>query len=299
MDKKVLVIYYTQSGQLKAIADRFLKPFYEANASVEVVAIEPEKPFPFPWTSREFFDAMPESVLTSPAPLKPFASKENRYDLIIFAYQPWYLSPSIPANSILQYPGFKTLMKDTPVVTLIGARNMWLNAQEKVKKLVSEAGGKIVGNVAQVDRHGNLASVVSILYWMLTGKKEKYLGVFPKPGVSDEDIQSSDRYGAIVLDFLKTGNWQGLPQALASSKAVEVKSNLMFIEGRAGRLFQIWANFIIKRKNRAFWLSVFKYYLIIALFLVAPIVLLINMIFFKPFLGKSIERKKRYYMGLN
>lgn len=299
MDKKVLVIYYTQSGQLKNVIDRFLEPFYQVKVSIEVIAIEPERDYPFPWTGKEFFDAMPESVLTLATPLKSFKSKENRYDLIIFAYQPWYLSPSIPANSILQHLDFKALLNNTPVVTLIGARNMWLNAQEKVKKLIGEAGGKIVGNIALVDRHGNLPSAVSILYWMLTGKKEKFLGIFPKPGVSEEDIQNSDRYGEIVLEFFKTGNWEGMQQKLADNEAVVVKSNLMFIEGRAGRLFWIWANFIKKRKNRAFWLSVFKYYLIIALFLVAPIVLSINMIFFKPFLGNRIKRKKRYYMGLN
>lgn len=299
MEKTILAIYYTQSGQLKQILDQFLFPLYQAGAKVEELRIEPENDFDFPWTGKRFFDAMPESVLVKPAALKPFTLQENKYDLIVFAYQPWFLSPSIPANSILQHPEFIRIAKDTPVVTVIGARNMWLNSQEKVKKLLNNANAQLVGNVALVDNNGNLPSAVTILYWMLTGKKDRFLGIFPKPGVAEEDIEGVKKYGDVVVEHLKTGNWTELQHNLVKTGAVEVKSNLMFIEGRAGKLFSIWANFIKKRRNRAFWLNVFKYYLIIALFIVAPIVLLINIIFFKPFVGGSIKRKKKYYLGLN
>ncbi|ULT44347.1 hypothetical protein KRR40_13935 [Niabella defluvii] len=48
-------------------------------------------------------------------------------------WQPWNLSPSIPFNSILQDEKFKNLIKGTPVITISGCRNMWINAQEKKK----------------------------------------------------------------------------------------------------------------------------------------------------------------------
>ena len=93
-------------------------------------------------------------------------------------------------------------------------------------------------------------------------------------------------------------NFDALQQALVNQNAVEVKPNLLFIEERAPRLFSIWANFISKRKNRGAWITVFKYYLLIALFMVAPIVLAIYTILFKPFFQKSINRKIKYYSGL-
>ena len=58
------------------------------------------------------------------------------------------------------------------------------------------------------------------------------------------------------------------------------------------------ANFITKRKNRAAWLVVYKYYLLFALFIIAPIVLTVNAILFRPFNRKKIEEKKLYYQGL-
>ena len=299
MSKKVLVIYYTQSGQLGQIVDNFTEPFIQPDILLEKVVVTPKSEFLFPWNSKRFFDAMPESVLGIVAPLASFELKERSYDLIIFAYQPWYLSPSLPANAILQHPSFKAIAKNTPVITLIGARNMWLNAQERVKKALLDCGANLVGNIALVDNNSNLISGVTILYWMMTGKKDRMWGIFPKPGVADEDIARAGIFGETVLQYLATGNWQDLQPALVRQKSAVVKTNLLFIEPRATKLFSIWANFIIKRKNRSAWLLVFKYYLLIALFIIAPVVLLINNLLFRPFLSKSINKKKQYYLGIN
>jgi len=299
MNKKVLAIFYTQSGQLQDIIDNFTAPFMDAGIPVEKVMISPKKKFPFPWNSERFFDAMPESVLAIPGELEPFQLRETAYDLVIFAYQPWFLSPSIPATSVLKHPSLIAVLKNTPVITLIGSRNMWLSAQERVKQLLKEAGAKLVGNIVLADQHNNFVSAVTMLHWMFGGKKDRYLNIFPKPGVSDAAIAQTGTFGAMALQRLKTGDWSSLQTELVHQKAVVVKSDLMFVESRASRLFSIWANMIIKKKNRKMWLVVFKYYLLIALFIVAPVVLLINNILFKPFLTGSINKKKQYYLALN
>src|SRR4051812_9865136 len=133
---------------------------------------------------------------------------------------------------------------------------------------------------------------------MLSGKKEKY-SFFPKPGVSDADINNSSTFGRTLLYFLNKESWIGLQDTLILQNAVDVKANLMFIEQRAGKLFSIWANLIKSKSNRKPWVTAFKYYLLIALFIVAPIVIVINEILFKPFLRKQINKKKQYYQGLN
>jgi hypothetical protein len=299
MTKKILALYYSQTGQLKEILDNFTAPFIESGIPVEKVQIKLKKDFAFPWTTPRFFDAMPESVLGIPTELENPELKESKYDLVIFAYSPWFLSPSIPATSALLHPSIKKVLKDTPVITLIGARNMWLNAQEKVKAKLKDAGAKLSGNVVLFNRNNNYVSAVTIFYWMLTGKTDKYLGIFPKPTVSDADISKVKSYGMLALDALKKDDFSALQQSFIQAKAVEVKWDLMFIEGRAGMLFSIWANIIIKKKNRAFWLVLFKYYLLIALFGVAPIVVGINGIIFKPFLGSRINKKKQHYLELN
>jgi len=130
---------------------------------------------------------------------------------------------------------------------------------------------------------------------MFTGKKDRYLNLFPKPGVADEDIQRTAVFGNIVQQHLQAGNWGGLQAALLEEKAVEIKYRLMFIESKAKRIFRLWAGFISKRKKRTAWLVAFKYYLLIALFIAAPIILTVDAIFFKPFLSGRIKKQKQYY----
>ena len=296
MDKKILAIYYTQSGQMGDIINSFTTPMAEAGAMVEKVQVKPVTEYKFPWKGNHFFSVMPDCVLSVPTALQPFDLKEKSYDLVILGYQPWFLSPSIPSNSIVNHPDFKTILKNTPVVTISAGRNMWLNAYDRIRKSLKEAGGKLVGNIALVDKHLNPVSFVTIFYWMLTGKKERYLNIFPKPGVSDEDISNTAVFGSIVAKHLETGGWSNLQQELLDQKAVVVKYPLMFIEGKAKFIFAAWAKFIAKRKNKAPWISAFKYYLFVALFLGAPVLLILDAIFIKPFSTKRIKIKKQNYL---
>src|SRR5580658_1566755 len=118
MQKKILAIYYTQSGQMGEVIETFTSPLIEAGASVEKAVIMPAANYDFPWTGKRFFSVMPSCVLGIPEQLEPLGIKEKAYDLIILGYQPWFLSPSIPSNSLLQNEEFRALIKDTPVVTV-------------------------------------------------------------------------------------------------------------------------------------------------------------------------------------
>jgi len=158
MNKKVLAIYYTQSGQMRDIINSFTAPLTEAGASVEKVEVKLVSDYPFPWTGAGFYAVMPDCVQEVPAELQPIDLKEKKYDLIILGYQPWFLWPSIPSNSILNNHGIKAILKNTPVVTISEARNMWLNAYERVREKLKSAGANLVGNIALVDRHANAIS---------------------------------------------------------------------------------------------------------------------------------------------
>jgi hypothetical protein len=299
MGKKILVIYYTQSGQLEDILNNFTAPLIEAGNTVDKVRVQLARDYPFPWNGKAFFSVMPDCVLSIPTQLKPFQLKENKYDLIILGYQAWFLSPSIPANSILNDPLVKAVLKNTPVVTITGARNMWISAMERIKKILKNSEANLVGSISLVDKHHNFISFITIFYWMFKAKKERWLGIFPKPGVADADIIKTTEYGATLQKHLSTENWDGLQDELIQQKAIEVKYNLMFIESKASKIFAIWANIIVKKKKKGPWLVAFKYYLLIALFIAAPIILTVDFIFFKPFLSGRIKKQKQIYSGVN
>jgi len=299
MQKRVLAIYYTQSGQMGQIIDSLTQPLERAGATVEKVIIKPKENFDFPWTGKRFFAVMPSCQLDIPTEIEPLSFKEDSYDLIILAYQPWFLSPSIPVTSALHQPEFRRLLKDTPVLTISAARNMWLSAFERLRASIAGAGANHIGNIALVDRHPNFVSFVTIFYWMLSGKKKRYLNIFPKPGVADEDIEHTKVFGQTVANYLQSDTWNGLQDDLVKQGAVRINYSLMVIESKAKIMFKMWAKFIVRRNNRVPWITAFKYYLFIALFLGAPILLTLDAIFLKPFSRKRISLKTLNYLMIN
>jgi len=299
--KNVLVIYYTQSGQLESIARNIAKPFLNSDEiNVAFHEIQLEKPFPFPWDKDSFFDAFPESFLQIPTALKPVSEEvlNTKYDLILFHYQVWYLSPSIPINSFLKSEEGKKLLSSTPVITISGSRNMWIMAQEKIKILLKKANANLVGNVALVDRVGNLISVITIVEWMFSGVKKKYLGIFPLPGVSDKDIQESDKFGEIMFESLQQNNYAELQPKLVKAGAVKISSYLVTVDKTANKIFNKWSNLIYKnQKNRKKLLKVFNVYLFLAIWLISPIVYILHLITY-TLKFKKIKKETQYYQGV-
>ena len=283
--KRVLVVYYTQSGQLKEIIDSVLSPLTEV--TIDFLPIDTTEPFPFPWTDEAFFGAFPESYLQIPQPLKPFQLAHTDYDLVILGYQVWYLSPSIPFNSFLQSEAGKQLLQGKPVITISGTRNMWVMAHQKVKKLLTECGAHLVGNIALTDRHHNHISVITIVQWLFSGDKNKrYLGVFPKAGVADKDIESASVYGTLIAPHLQTGDCTGLQQEIVAHGGVHYKRFLLSAEKKGNRLFGIWAKMIYGSKKRKFLLKCFRIYLYIAIWVLMPIVWLLYWLIYPLFFWK-------------
>jgi hypothetical protein len=299
--KNVLVIYYSQSGQLESIARNVAKPLLNSeNINVLFHEIELKEPFPFPWNNDAFFGAFPESFLQIPAPLKPIQESimETKFDLILLHYQVWYLTPSIPVNSFLKSSEAKILLNNTPVVTINGSRNMWIMAQEKVKVLLKQNNALLKGNIALVDRVGNLISVITIVEWMFSGVKKRYLGVFPLPGVSDKDIRESSKFGEVILSALLNNNYENLQQKLLEIDAVRVSSYLVTVDKTANKIFSKWSNLIIKKgESRKLWIKVFKVYLLLAIWLISPIVYILH-VFMYPFKIQKTKKEIEYYKGI-
>jgi hypothetical protein len=250
-----------------------------------------------------FWDAMPESVRMIPSGVEDLDVKPgDDYDLVILGYPIWFLSPPIPLTSFLKSAKAKELLNGKPVVTVIGARNMWVGAQEDIKKMIADIGGILRGNIVLRDRHHNIPSVVSIIYWMMTGKKERYLGIFPKPGVSDEDIKDAVKFGKPILQALSSGKYDELQPALLKDNAVELEPNVVSMERKAKRIFWIWSGLILKKgpagaKERIGRLKIFKWYLLFVIFAVSPIATFIFYLTY-PFFFLSVRRKMNYFKGV-
>ncbi|MCF8463659.1 MAG: dialkylresorcinol condensing enzyme DarA [Flavobacteriales bacterium] len=297
---KVLVLYYSQTGQLKEIADNCIAPLVTDNSiDVDFVRVETEHQFPFPWTRLTFFNAFPESVYGTPFKLKPIeVDYSKNYDLIVLAYTVWYLNPSIPISSLLQHPNAQHIFKGKKVVTLLGSRNMWVLAQEKVKHHLKRLEADLIGNIVLIDRNKNLVSIITIIRWMFYGKKSPFWG-FPRAGIIQEDIENSMRFGEVILKRLKVNKLTDMQEELNKLGAVDINPSLLILEKRATKLFGMYAGFLSKKgdffnKDRLARVSLLSYLLPIGAFILSPITT-ISSFLISVIKRKELEADIRYF----
>ncbi len=299
--KKVLVVHFSQTDQLTQVVRNVCAPLESADQiSVHYERIEPEKPYPFPWGFFSFLDAFPESVYLDPPPIKPLSLKgDEAFDLVIIAYQVWFLSPSLPITAFLKSEEGKRLLAGKPVVTVIACRNMWLMAQEKVKALLQQAGARLLDNVALVDQGNSLLTFITTPRWLLTGNKGSEDGLLPPAGIPEEEIRRSARFGHALVDALAQNQEQGDEPMLQGLKAAEVDIRLIPSEKIGTRSFMIWGKLLRKvggpgsaaRKPVLFIYVVFLISLIIS---VVPLTMLLRTLL-RPLMKKRLLKQKEYF----
>ena len=296
--KRVLVVHFSQTGQLARIVRRFASPL-AASSEIELIeeVLRPRTPYPFPWPLLRFFDAMPEAVLLDPPALEPIAAKAD-FDLVVIAYQVWFLSPSGPITAFLKSDDGKRLLRGKPVVTVIACRNMWLNAQETVKKLIQAAGGELRDNVVFTDRAATLATLITTPRWLLTGKRDGFLGL-PPAGIAEADIAGADRFGRALLDSLRAGRERAGGPMLAGLGAARVDPRLIFSERAGTRAFGAWSRVIRLGGKPGSLLRLplvvlFCLYLVAMILAVVPASLLLQRLL-RPLLARRLESQKTYF----
>ena len=297
--RKVLTVNFSQTGQLSSILQSVVGPIKEnKDITVDHLVIKPKVNFPFPWPFGQFFRVFPETVAMDPIELEPFTTQFEQYDLIILSYQVWFLTPSLPISSFMQLPQTKKLFNNTPVVTVIGCRGMWLSAQEKMKKLLADANAKLVDNVVLSDDCGAAFSFLATPLWMMTGKK-KPLSWVPAAGVSESDITNARRFGVAISQRLTYDESAITSPMLSGLNAVKINEKLIASERVGNHSFAIWSKILKKFGSqqsigRAIGLSVYVVFLVTLILTVVPITAIIKKLI-APLTRNKIAKQKAYF----
>ncbi|CAM4439405.1 MAG: hypothetical protein LEGION0403_FIIPPAGN_00063 [Legionella sp.] len=295
MKKNILVISYSQTGQLTAIVESFLSGFSN-KIHIDYIKLDEIYNYKFPWSMQSFFGVFPDSVLkkTESHFMLDYDEKyDKKYDLVILGYQPWFLSPSIPISTFLQSDFAKKILPGKAVITIIGCRNMWTQAQETVKGLIKDVNAHWVGNITLYDKAYNFVSLFTILRWMLRGQKGN-------SGVNKKDIEQNKIYGKYVNDVI-IKNEPIAQQALVNLGAVKIIPHLALMEKRAFIIFLKFAQLIDKEKKplkKKFKIKLFQLYLIIAILIFSPISMAISLLI-RMLHPKKYKEIINYYAGLD
>ena len=297
--KKVLIVYFSQSGQLKTAIDALTAPLLGgAGIRLECHRIEPDLSYPYPWPFYAFFDAFPEAVFMEGCAVQPLALAEEEYDLIILGYTVWFLSPSIPVTGFLKSAQAARLFKGKPVVTLIACRDMWLLAQEKIKKELERLGAQLIDNVVLTDQGRSLYSFVTTPRWLFTGRKDPFW-FFPAAGVAREEIAGLERFGSRLCTALENGEELSGRPLLRNLGAVNVNGKLIAAEQIGQRSFRIWGRLIKAAGQpgslgRKVVITIYAIFLLGLILTVVPLSILIRTLIY-PLRKKAIARAVTYY----
>ncbi len=185
---RAVVYLYSQTGQLREVADALTAPLADRGWDIRWVDVKPRAAFPFPWPIRRFFGLFPaavdpEALVELVEPAGGFVSEPE--ELVILAFQVWYLAPSLPIRSLLK--AHPEVVCNRRVVSLIACRNMWYSAAIEVSGLLRSAGARGVGVVAATDTRRQSTTLVTTLRWLLTGKREPFLW-FGRAGIGDAEL---------------------------------------------------------------------------------------------------------------
>jgi hypothetical protein len=298
--KRVLVLSYSQTGQLTEITRRILAPLeQDARFAVHVETLRPVKPYPFPWGFFSFLDAFPEAAHMVPPPLQPLSLVgDENFDLVILPYQVWFLAPSQPITAFLKHPLAKKLLNGKPVVTVIACRNMWMLAQEKMKGMLETCGARLLDNVALVDPSPTMASLWTTPFWLLSGKKD-FLKMLPPAGVDAASIEAASRFGFALRDALLKNEERGSAPLLSGLRAVDSDPHLLVSEKAATRSFYVWGKLLRAvgepgQLRRYPFLILYVIFLITLISTVVPLSLLIQSLL-RPFMRRRFAALKQRF----
>lgn len=282
LPKRILVVSFSQSGQLDRILDSLLAPLREAERLVvDRILLQPLPAYPFPWTFWRFLDAFPESVLLDPPALDESAFPVDQdYDLIIVGWTVWYLSPSPPVTAFLKGAAGRALLRDKPVVSVIACRSMWITAFATFRDLLLQAGGRLLDNVVLTDPGPFLATFITTPRWLLTGRQDSFLGLGPA-GVGADAIRGAARWGIALKEALARGEETRGGPLLQGTGAVTADPRLVFSENAGRRIFRAWSRFVrwwgpaasLRRRPA---LALFVTYLVLAILVIGPLSLFLQ-----------------------
>lgn len=289
----ILILYYSQSGDTERLVQNFVAPLASEEVNITWANIQPVQPYPYPWNLPRFFDVFPDCINgDTPEILPPSFEPDQHFDLIILAYQVWFLAPSLPIQAFMKSP-YAQVLRDTPVITLIACRNMWHSASEQLQQKLIDLGAHLIGKIVVTHQGSPLATFITTPRLLLTGKKDSALGVLPPGGFAEEDIKSISQFGEQLADYLPQLSLPQRPPLFTGLSPVQVNKRYILPEWVGITLYRPWARFIrlggpSGSPVRALLVWLFALQLVIAL----PIVLLlctVTRILFRPILNPLLE----------
>jgi menaquinone-dependent protoporphyrinogen IX oxidase len=208
---RVLLLYYTYTGQalkvLQAAAEVFGERGYEVHhAAIEFTDnrfAEPFSRFPMRHMWRDFFSVLGAQTRRATGEIRtPNTVRDEDYDLICIGSPTWWRTTSMPMRSFLKSEDARKLLDGKPFAVFVVCRRYWRENFTAVRKLAQKQGGRYVDGIHFEYPGDQIRSMLSLSSYLSTGEyRDRYLGVrIPTTNVSPEQLEQTRKFAAALAD---------------------------------------------------------------------------------------------------
>jgi menaquinone-dependent protoporphyrinogen IX oxidase len=210
---RVLLLYYTYTGQSFRVLEAAGEVFRERGCEVQKAQIE--------FTDRRYAERFsrfpmrrvwPDMLSVLRAQKRgatggirtPDTVRNGDYDLICIGSPTWWQTVSMPMRSFLKSEEARKLLAHTPFAVFVVCRQYWKENFTAVRELAEQQGGRYVDGIHFTYPGDPLRSMLSLTSYLGSGEyRDRYLGIrIPSTNVQPEQLEQTQKFAAALADRL-------------------------------------------------------------------------------------------------
>jgi menaquinone-dependent protoporphyrinogen IX oxidase len=210
---RVLLLYYTYTGQALKVLEAAGEVFRERGWEVQKAEIKFTDPrfverfstFPMRHAVFDLLRMLPAQVLRATGEIHtPDEVRSGNYDLICIGSSTWWLTMNMPMRTFLRSDEARKLLAGTPFAAFGLCRRYWRNNFRLVRKFGEKQGGRYLGGVHFEYLGGQIASGLSMVSYLRSGKyRDRYFGVpIPETNVQPYQLEQTRNFAGALADRL-------------------------------------------------------------------------------------------------
>ncbi|MEW6427863.1 MAG: hypothetical protein AB1568_07495 [Thermodesulfobacteriota bacterium] len=204
MTPRVLVIYYSLSGQTRGVLQRFIAGLQQGGALVTEARLTPLEPLRFPLGSiPATLRMMVVTLFRRRFPIEPAEEAWfEPHDLIVLGGPTWSYHPSGPVLDLLDRYGNR-LFRGRTVLPLISCRGYWRMHWFGLRRLLLACGAEVPNRMIFTHPVGEPWRTLGVFLKLAGRVPERTLGGhYPRYGHSRQQQDEAYAYGVKVAEAL-------------------------------------------------------------------------------------------------
>ena len=210
---RVLLLYYTYSGQSLRVLEAAGVVFRERGCEVQKAAIEFTDQryaerfsrFPMRRVWPDMLSVLPAQKRGATGEIRtPDTVRNGDYDLICIGSPTWWQTVSMPMRSFLKSDEARKLLADKPFAVFVVCRQYWKENFKAVRELAEEQGGRYVDGIHFTYPGDPLRSMLSLTSYLGSGEyRDRYLGMrIPSTNIQPEQLVQTQKFAGALVDRL-------------------------------------------------------------------------------------------------